>query len=369
MPWEPRGGGPWGSTGRPPTPDLESILRRGQDQLRRLFPGGPSSGKLIGFGFLVLVGLWLLSGFYKVDSSETGVELILGQVITSDAPPGLNYNLPAPIGSVYTPDVKNVKKVEIGFRTQREEMRRDIEQESLMLTGDENIIDVQFVVFWVISDAEAYLFRVRRPDEAVGNVAESAIREVIGKSDFEYARTSGRQALQQDTQELIQSILDSYGAGVLITQVEMQKVDPPTNVIDAFRDVQAARADKESIVNEAQAYVNEVIERAAGEAQKIVLGAEAYREERILNARGESSRFLALQNEYLASPEVTRRRLYLETMEQLLGSMNKILIDESDGDGESVVSGGAVPYLSLNELLSRGRVSSAEQGGQGASSP
>jgi membrane protease subunit HflK len=217
-----------------------------------------------------------------------------------------------------------------------------------MLTGDENIIDIQFAVQWLIDqrDPTKYLFNVRDPDETVKNVAEAAMREIIGQTTFERARTEGRAEIEARTGELIQRILDSYGAGIIVTKIALQSVDPPAAVVDAFRDVQAARADMERAVNEAQAYFNEITQRAEGDAQRIIKAAEAYKEEKIAIATGDAQRFIAVYDQYVAAKDVTTRRMYLETMERIMKGMDKVLIDDA-------VGGGAVPYLSLNELTRR----------------
>lgn len=220
-----------------------------------------------------------------------------------------------------------------------------------MLTGDENIIDVQFVVFWLIKDAAQYLFNVRNPEVTVKAVAESAMREVIGKSKFEFARTVGRARITGDTQTLIQQILDEYKTGILIRGIEIQGVEPPEAVIDAFKDVAAAKQDAKRSENEATAYKNEVTQQAIGEAAQIVAAAEAYKVEQIAQANGETQRFLSVYREYVQDKGVTRRRLYLETMETVLEDMDKVLVEEGKGGS------GVVPYLPLNELRSKRQAS------------
>lgn len=358
------GGGPWGGGqgpwGRGPSggqrpPDIEELLRRSQDRVKRFLPSGFGGGRSLALLAIVAIALWFASGFYNVQPNEQGVALVFGKWVATTEP-GLNYNLPAPIGQVETPRVTELKRVEVGFRSSstdsaRTAPRGDMLDESLMLTGDENIIDVQFVVFWRIKDAGQYLFNVADPDATVKNAAEAAMREMIGQTPFERARTQGRAEIQARSLELIQAILDSYQAGILVTQVEMQKVDPPQTVIEAFRDVQAARADKERLINEAQLYFNQITQRAEGEAQQVIREAEGYKEQKVALATGDASRFLAVYAEYKAQPDITTRRLYLETMEDVLKGMEKVLIDNT-GAGT-----GTVPYLSLNELAERARAS------------
>jgi modulator of FtsH protease HflK len=366
MPWNNQGGGgPWGGGGRGPNnpwgrgggfggnrpPDLEELLRKSQDRFRRVLPGGVfGSGRGLVLVLLAVLLIWFAFGMYRVQPEEQGVELVFGRW-TETTPPGLHYNWPAPIGQVEKPKVTRVNRVEVGFRTSYDNTRssstREVNQESLMLTGDENIIDIKFVVFWVINDAGKFLFHIRNPEETVKSAAESAMREIIGKTAFEFARTQGRANIEAEARQLIQSILDQYGAGIQITQVETQGVDPPASVIEAFRDVQAARADKERAINEAQAYYNEVTQKAAGTAERVVKEAEAYKLEKIAIAEGEAQRFVALYDQYALARDVTRRRLYLETMERVLADMNKVLVESG------ATASGTVPYLPLTELLNR----------------
>ncbi len=351
-----RGGGPRG----PQPPDLEEVLRRGQDKVRRWMPSmrGPRGIFIL---VLIALGIWLLTGFYQVKPNQEGVVLRFGEW-TKTTTPGLNYHLPGPIETVEKPEVTNINRVEIGYRTIRDNRGRlaqtSIPNESLMLTGDENIIDVQFTVFWRIVDAGKYLFNVRSPDRTVKDASEAAMREVIGKTDLNSALSEGRSVLAAQTQELVQEILDSYESGILITQVEPQQIDPPEAVIAAFRDVQAARADEERAKNEAEAYRNDIIPRARGEAERILQEAEAYEQEVVARATGEAERFILVFNEYRQAKNVTRQRIYLETMEKILAGMNKVLIDSS-AEG----SQGVVPYLPLPELERRrqGAAGSAAQ--------
>ena len=354
MPWNNQTGGPWGSGPRgpwgsgpqsqgPKPPDLEEFLRRSQDRLRGLLPGN-----LGGRGFALIavaaVVLWGFSGFFRVEPDELGVVLRFGKFVR-EAQPGLNYHLPYPIETALTPQALRVNKIDIGFDLRRGSTMRDLPEEALMLTGDENIVDVDFSVLWKIKpDAkgvENYLFNIQQPEGTVKAVAESAMREVIGRSTLQPILTGARQNIETAVHELMQKVLDNYGAGVQITQVQLQKVDPPSQVIDAFRDVQAARADSERAQNEAQSYANKVVPEARGKAAQITQSAEAYREQTVAEAKGATSRFLQVYDEYKKAPDVTRQRMYLETMERLFGGTDKIILDQG---------GGVVPYLPLDQL-------------------
>jgi membrane protease subunit HflK len=386
MPWENNGGGPWGGGnrgggggggnggggpnspwnrggggGRGPgqqPPDVEELIRKGQDRLKKMMPGGVG-GKGIAVIAVLVVVIWMATGFYRVEPEEQGVELVFGE-LTSVTGPGLNYNLPAPIGEVIKPKVGRVNQVDIGFQSVGNGSSRNIPEEGLMLTGDENIVNVQFSVQWRIRDAENFLFNVRNPQESVKNAAEAAMREIVGKSDFEYIRTRGRNAVGQDARVRIQEILDSYGAGIEIAQVVPQSIEPPPEVLDAFRDVQAANADRERMINEATAYFNQVTQRAEGEAQTILREAEAYKEERVNQAQGDSQRFLAVLAEYQNAPSITQRRIYLQTMEEILAGMDKVLI-QNDGNGPGAGGSGVLPYLPLDRLTQpRGTIQQQE---------
>lgn len=358
MPWSNQGGGgnngPWGpgpgkggGGPRQQPPDLEDILRRGQDRLRTVIPGGPRSPRAIILILLGILVIWLGSGFYRVLPDEQGVVLRFGEAVTTTMP-GLHYHLPAPIERVLKPKVTRVNREEIGFRSAgefaRQAANRDVPEESLMLTGDENIVDIDFEVFWIIRDARDYLFNIQAQQPSVKAAAETAMREVIGRTPIQLVLAEGRMDIESETMELIQSILDSYQSGVQITNVNLQKVDPPGAVIDSFRDVQRARADLERKRNEAEAYQNDIIPRARGEAERILQEAQAYREQVVQTAVGDSQRFLSIYEEYANAKEVTVRRIYLETMEKVLSKMNKIIIDQESGGS------GVVPYLSLDQL-------------------
>jgi membrane protease subunit HflK len=360
MPWKNQsgGGGPWGggqgpwggggSGGGNKPPDFEDMLRRGQDRMRRLLPGGFGGGRGLFFIVLIGVALWLATGFYRVEPDEQGVALIFGRVWKLTQP-GLSYNLPSPIGQVFTPKVTRVNRVEVGFRSAGDNTDnssgQDVPEEGLMLTGDKKIIDMQYTVFWAIKDPIEYLFAIRDPEDTVKNVAESAMREIVGRTDFEYVRTKGQAAIEHEALVLIQQLLDNYHAGIEVSQVAMKNIAPPSETIAAFRDIAAAGQDATSAENQARGYYNQVKQNALGQAQQIIKAAEAYREQTVAIASGEAQRFEAVLKQYQKAKEITERRLYLETMEELLKNMNKVLVDSK------LTGGGTVPYLSLNELM------------------
>ncbi|HTQ34808.1 MAG TPA: FtsH protease activity modulator HflK [Stellaceae bacterium] len=349
-----RGGGGDDNGGRPPPrgprpPDFEEMLRRSQDRFRRLLPGGRGTGSLIGLGIAAVVALWLASGFYRVQPDEVGVVLRFG-AYNRMTQPGLNYHLPAPIETALTPSVTRQNRMEIGYRSAevpsgRSARSGQVPEEALMLTGDENIVDINFTVLWVVKDAKAYLFNIRNPEGTVKSAAESAMREIVGETPIAQALAEGRGKIETETQKLLQSILDSYGAGIEITLVQLQRVDPPAPVIESFRDVQRALADRERLRNEAEAYRNDILPRARGDAVKVRQEAEAYRGQVVNYAQGDADRFTAVYNAYKASEDVTAERLYLETMEDILKNSNKVLIDKS-----ATGSSGVVPYLPLPSL-------------------
>jgi len=365
MPWSNQnGGGPWGSgpkgpwgSGSPPSgsspPDLEELLRRGQDKLRNMLPGGNLGGRGLVLIGLAAVALWGLSGFYRVEPDELGLVLQFGRYV-GDAKPGLNYHLPYPIETVEIPKVTRINRIDIGMRVvediRRGTQMRDVPEESLMLTGDENIVDVDFAVFWQVKPlggAADYQFNIQNPEGTVKAVAESAMREVIGHSDIQPILTGARQMVETAVNELMQKTLDHYQSGIQVNQVQMQKVDVPVQVIDSNRDVQAARIDQDRAQNEAQTYANRVVPEARGRAAQIVQSAEAYREQTVAEATGQTARFNQVYEQYKKAPGVTRERLYLETMERVFGGTDKIILDSS---GQAGGAGSVVPYLPLTEL-------------------
>jgi len=350
-----KGGSPWGSPpggkngsgrGGQRPPNIDEVVEKIQKLINKLIPGGKfGGGKPIIFGLILLIVVWAFSGLYRVLPDEQGVVLRFGK-FTSTTQPGLNYHIPYPIETVLTPKVTKVNRIDIGFRSASDSGRTsgigDVSEESLMLTGDENIVNIDFSVFWVIKDAGKYLFKIQSPVVTVKAAAETAMREVIAKSKLQSILTEGRSKIEIETQEIAQSLLDEYESGIQLTQVQTQKADPPDEVIDAFRDVQAARADMERSKNEAEAYQNDVIPRARGDAAKILQEAEAYKKQVVAAAEGEASRFVAIYNEYAKAKRVTQERMYLETMEKVLADIDKVIIDKK--------AGGVVPYLPLPEL-------------------
>ena len=370
MAWKPQGGGgpwgggggnsggPWGSGGgggpsgggnQPP--DIEEMLRRSQDNLKNMMPGGFGSSRAIGLAVLAALVLWLASGIYRVDAGHEGVVMLFGKhVPEKDSTPGLHWYFPAPIGKVFTPNVEQVRRIDVGFvaagqtqgfnRTVTPE--RAVLEESLMLTKDQNIIDVQFTVQWKVKSAGNYLFNIRDPEGTVKVASESAMREVIGQTNLENALTTDRQLVQDRTRESLQIILDGFQSGITILQVQLLKVDPPAQVIDAFNDVQSARQDLDRKKNEAQAYSNQIIPTAEGQAAQILQQAEAYKEQVTKEAEGEAKRFLSVYESYKVAKDVTTQRLYLEAMEEIMSNSNKVILDQNGG--------GVVPYLALPEL-------------------
>jgi membrane protease subunit HflK len=370
MPWgdKDNNGGPWGSPssggsgggnnsgggGKPPTgPDFDDLIKRSFDQLRNVFPGNNTgNNKSIALFGVIAVLLWLSSGIYFVKADEQGVVLRFG-AYNNTVGSGLNYHLPYPIETVETPRVTAINHVEIGFRSGTSRSGKSNEpssaEESLMLTGDENILDIDFEVQWKISNAPDYLFNIRNPEETVKTVSESAMREVIGQSQIAMVLAEGKLQVAQDTKKLIQDILNSYKSGIEVVSVNLLKADPPSEVLDAQRDVQTALADMETARNQAEAYHNDIVPRARGDAQKLVLDAEAYKQEVTNRAQGEASRFLAVYNEYKQARDVTKKRMYLETMEEILQGMTKVIVDKGGN--------GIVPYLPLPELRNKGEES------------
>lgn len=328
--------------GAGPGPDLGDFAQRVKEWTNRRPPA-------MRWVVLVLVGLWLASGIYIVEPDEVGVVQRFGAYHRTTEP-GPHYHLPYPMERVQTPKVTKIQRVEIGFRgstafvTQGGAQIRLVPEESLMLTGDENIVDVQFIVQYQIADAEKYLFRVANPEKTVKDAAEAAMREVIGYNKIDAALTDGKLSIQNDTRALMQRILDTYESGIRVVTVQLQDVHPPRQVIDAFKDVASAKEDKSRFINEAEAYENDLLPRTRGEVARIVNEAEAYREAVIRKAQGEAARFAAVLAEYRKAEDVTRRRLLIETMEDILASSG---VGKTVVDGQAL--GRAVPWLPLTQ--------------------
>ena len=313
--------------------------------------------KLPGWKLIVpiLILLWIASGFYIVEPDEVGVVQQFGAFnrITTAGP---NYHIPYPVESVTTPKVTQIRRVEFGFRSTGRAMTRDFQQgmsrevpeEALMLTGDENIVSVQFIVQWMIKDAKDYLFNVYDPIKTIVHAGEAAMREVIGNGKIDDALTTGKQEIQAQTRDLMQKILDSYLTGIKIVNVQMQNVHPPEQVVDAFKDVASAREDKSRFINEAEAYQRDILPKARGESARIVNAAQAYKEAKVRRAQGDADRFLSVLKEYDKAKDITRQRLYLETMEEILGNpeVEKLILSD-DALKKSV------PYLPLGQLPGR----------------
>ena len=313
-----------GSGTRREPPNLDDVIKNFQKTINK-FSGGKSGGsRPIILGLLILFVLYVASGLYRVLPDEQGVVLQFGKY-TKTTQPGLNYHLPYPIERVFTPKVTKINRIDVGYRQSpdsRVTAIRDVEEESLMLTGDENIVDIDFSVFWLINDAGKFLFNVQAPELTVKSAAETAMRQSIGQGGLQSILTEGRTEIEDKTRVLIQEIMDDYGTGISITQVQTQKADPPAQVIDAFRDVQAARADMERQRNEAEAYANDIIPRARGEAEQILQSAEGYRQKVIADSEGKAARFLSIQTEYAKAPQVTKKRIFYEINNKYQIEMN-----------------------------------------------
>jgi len=359
-PWGPKWGGQQG------LPDLDEIVRNIQNKFSGWFGGGKGGGpglRLgrmggIGLGAIlsVIIGLWLFSGFYIVKQAENGVVLQFGkfQEITT---PGLNWHYPFPIERVNKINVQNVFSMEVGYRTnERTGRARHVPQEALMLTEDENIVDIEFAVQYRISDAAAYWFNVEQPEVTIAQATESAIREIVGKSTLDYVITDGRVDVANRTQQLLQKILDRYDTGIFITTTKMQKAQPPEQVKAAFDDAVKAREDEQRFRNEAEAYANDILPRARGKAARLVQEGEGYKASVIARADGDTRRYIQIAREYAKAPDITRERLYLETMEAVLSNTTKIFIDQKGGNN--------ILYLPLDKIIGQRDRSAFDERGQ-----
>lgn len=372
MPWNSQGGnnGPWGSNKGPKRyssgggqpPDFDEIIRKSQDRFRQILPKGWSGLSFFMAAFGVVVVLWMSTGFYRVNEGEQAVVLRFGKW-TQTTGPGLRYHLPYPIESMIRRRVDEINRINSGTDPLElskgafgGKVLRSVEDQPLMLTGDENIVDTNFTVLWFIKDLGQYLFKARSPDETVKIAAESIVREIIAQTTLTEVLTKGRGDVQEKAREQLQKLVDEYQLGIQIQELRLQKVDPPASVVESFRDVQRAVTDQERLVNVAQAYRNDVVPKAQGEGIKIVQQAKGHKAMTIARAEGESARFLAVLKEYRLAPEVTRRRMYLETMQKIFGGTHKVLID-----GQAKNAHGVVPYLPLNELRQKNNTVISEE--------
>lgn len=329
-----------------------------QRKLKEMFPKrNPLNFYVI---VLILVGIWTLSGFYRVGTDEQGVVTRFGEYVRTTEP-GLHYHLPYPIEYAMKPKVTKVNRIEVGFRNSQSQFSnsqqtRQIPEEALMLTGDENIVDLNFTIFWIINDARDYLFNVRNPEITIKSIGESVMREKIGQTPIDPILSEGKSVIEEHVKNKVQEVLDYYSAGILVTQVQLQKADPPELVIESYRDVQRAKTDEQRLRNEAESYRNDIIPKARGEAEKTIQEAEAYKKEVVAKAEGEAQRFISVYDSYKNSKEVTRERIYLETLEKTLGKIDKVIVDNKAG-------GGVVPYLPLPELKKKSLKSSQTNSG------
>ncbi len=341
------GGGPWGQGPRGPSgpqgtpPDLEDIIRRGQDRLKQALPGGGgASPAVFAFGALALAALWLFQSIYTVQPDELGVELRFGNPKDEISEPGLHFHW----WPVETVEIANVaeKLIQIG------DPRTGGTSTGLMLSGDQNIVDVRFSVAYQVADPQAYMFNVAAPDDMLRQVAESAMREVVGRRPAQDIFRDDRQGIAEEVREIMDTSVTEYGAGLAINAISIEDAAPPREVADAFEEVQRAEQDEDRFVEESNQYSNQQLGAARGEAAQIREEAAAYQNRVVQEARGEAQRFISVYDEYAKAPEVTRQRLYLETMEGVLGNSNKVIVEQGTNGGQ-----GVVPYLPLPELDAR----------------
>ena len=331
MVWDPKD--PWSRK----NDRIDDVLRQAQTQLRQMMPRRGLRALILA----LLLIVFFVQGFFKVDPDEEGIVKRFGEAVRS-APPGPHLKIPF-IETVVKAKVEKLYRVEIGYRTDQQGRQQMLPKEALMLTGDENIIAVEFIIQYKIKNARAYLFQVDEIDETIHKAAEASMREVIGKSKIDEALTTGKAQIQQDTQMLLQGILDSYQAGVQIAAAQLQDVDPPDAVVAAFKDVASAKEDRERLINQAQGYRNDIIPKAKGEAAQVVNQGKAYAQARVSKAQGETERFLKMLKEYEQAKDVITKRLYIETMEEILPGVEKVIIDGKAADR-------LLPFLPLDRI-------------------
>jgi membrane protease subunit HflK len=346
-PW----GGP-GSGGNNEHPDLDEVLKKAQEGLRDILPGNMNGGIAVLALIAIVVALWLSSGFYIVNPGEHGVIQRFGAWERTQAQEGLDYHFPAPIETVTKVNVNALRKMNIGFtelssRGRGPSQKREVPEESLMLTSDRNIVDLHMVIQWDIKSAEEYLFQIQDQENTVKKVAQSAIREVVGQTEMFPIITTGRALISTTVKDIIQKNLDEYHSGVNIRQVLIQKAEVHPDVQKAFQDVQSAKQDAEDTQNQARAVREDILPKARGLAEKINQEAEAYEQSQVAKAQGDAERFLSIYKAYLSGKDVTKERIYIETMESVLSNAQKIILDSNGGNQ------GVVPYLPLDELKSK----------------
>jgi len=337
MAWEPKD--PWGQQGG--QDPLDDILRKVQEQWKQVKPTRGMNWLVI----LIAIIFMIMQGVFIVEPDEQGLVKRFG-VITRTVEPGPNFKIPF-LETVATPKVEKLHRVELGFRTDPRGRTRIVPQESLMLTGDMNILSVEFIVQYKINNASDYLYNVAKIEPTIHKAAEAAMREIIGKSKIDEALTVGKAAIQQSTQDLLQGILDQYGGGVQIAQIQLQDVNPPEQVAGAFKDVASAKEDREKLINQAHGYRNDILPKAKGQAAQDINQAEGYAQARISRAEGEANHFLQTLKEYKQSPSVISKRIYIETMEEVLSKVDKVILDSS-------AAGNVLPYLPLDRLSKKG---------------
>ncbi len=358
MSWNEPGGGkkdPWsGRKDENGPPDLDEVLRSFQEKIGGIFGGSSGGGNseggsLKGLGFLAIgaLVLWCLSGVYIVDEGRRGVETRFG-AYTATTEPGLNWRFPSPIDQVEVVDVQNVQVIEVGYRSGGRQGAGSVPREALMLTKDENIVDIRLAVQYQVKDAKDYVFNVLNPAATLKQVTEGALRGVIGHSKMDFVLTEGRSEIVAEIQTEIQKVLDTYTAGIMITSVNLQDAQPPEQVQGAFEDAIKVREDKERFINEAHAYANEVVPVARGAASRKTQEAEAYKERVIARSTGEVSRFTQLLTEYKKAPKVTRQRMYLESMEEVLSKTSTVVVDVKGGNN--------LLYLPLDQLGNQSKI-------------
>ena len=339
-------GSPWGGGGggNQEPPDIDEMLRRAQANFRNVMPGEMHGGKMMGLVFAALAALWLASGLYIVNPGEHAVIQRFGALSRTQAEPGLGYHLPMPIETRTVINVEEIRKMTIGYEEARAGTQRDLPAESLMLTADRNIVDLDLEIQWNIKSAEEFLFTIKDQESTIKKVAESAVREIAGQTNMFPIITTRRQEVADRTKAIIQENLDEYHSGVNITQILIQSAEVHPEVQKAFQDVQSAKQDAEDEQNQAEAYREDILPKARGQAFQMVQEAEAYQQSKVALAKGDADRFNSVYEAYLGGKNVTKERIYIETMENVLRNAEKIILDNNDGKQ------GVVPYLPLNEL-------------------